>query len=78
MPDIDVIVITAHEDMETAIAAMKGGAFEFLVKPLDLEQVELVIARCFRDRTLRRRMRHFTEEAAEPYGLRRLVGRDRG
>lgn len=75
-PDTDVIVVTAHEDMETAIAAMKGGAYEFLVKPLDLDQVELVIARCIRDRAVRRRMRHYTEEAAEPYALRRLVGRD--
>jgi DNA-binding NtrC family response regulator len=76
LPDADVIMITAHEDMETALAAIKAGAYEFLVKPLDLEQVELVIARCFRDRTLRRRMRHLTAEAAEPYALRRLVGRD--
>jgi DNA-binding NtrC family response regulator len=76
LPDIDAIVITAHEDMETALAAIKAGAYEFLVKPLDLDQVELVIARCFRDRGLRRRMRHLTEEAAEPYALRRLVGRD--
>ena len=75
-PDTDVIVVTAHEDMETAIAAMKGGAYEFLVKPLDLDQVELVIARCIRDRAVRRRIRHYTEEAAEPYALRRLVGRD--
>jgi len=75
-PDTDVIVVTAHEDMETAIAAMKGGAYEFLVKPLDLDQVELVITRCIRDRAVRRRMRHYTEEAAQPYALRRLVGRD--
>ncbi len=74
--DADVIMMTAHEDMETALAAIKGGAYEFLVKPLDLDQVELVIARCFRDRGVRRRMRHLVAEAAEPYALKRLVGRD--
>jgi DNA-binding NtrC family response regulator len=76
LPEVDVVVITAHEDMETAIAAIRAGAYEYLVKPLDLDQVEAVIARCFRDRTMRRRMRHLTAEAAEPYTLRRLVGRD--
>jgi DNA-binding NtrC family response regulator len=75
-PDVDVIVITAHEDMQTAITAMKDGAYEFLVKPLDLDQVELVIARCFRDRAVRRRMHLYKAEAAEPYELRRLIGRD--
>jgi DNA-binding NtrC family response regulator len=75
-PDVDVIVITAHEDMQTAITAMKDGAYEFLVKPLDLDQVELVIARCFRDRAVRRRMHMYKAEAAEPYELRRLIGRD--
>lgn len=76
LPDVDAIMVTAHEDMETALDAIKSGAYEFLVKPLDLNQVELVIARCFRDRALRRRVRHLTEAAAEPYALRRLVGRD--
>ena len=75
-PDMDVIVITAHEDMDTALAAIKSGAYEYLVKPLDLDQMELVIARCFRDRAVRGRIRHFAEEAAEPYSLRRLVGHD--
>lgn len=39
-PDIDVVVMTAYEDMSTAVAAMKAGAFEYLVKPLDLNQID--------------------------------------
>ena len=35
--DADVLVITAFEDMETAVAAMKAGAYDYLVKPLDLK-----------------------------------------
>jgi two-component system response regulator AtoC len=75
-PDIDVIMLTAHEDMNTAIAAIKAGAREFLIKPLDLDQLELVLSRCFRDRTTRRRMQHLSTEAAAPYAVQRLVGRD--
>lgn len=74
-PDLDVIVITAHEDMNTAIAAMKAGAYDYLVKPLDLDQIDLVVERCLRDRTLRAQAKRLVAEAAEPFELKRLVGR---
>jgi two-component system response regulator AtoC len=74
--DADVLVITAFEDMETAVAAMKAGAYDYLVKPLDLDQVDLVVGRCFRDRSLRRRMRHLSSKASEEHSMDHLVGRD--
>jgi two-component system response regulator AtoC len=73
---IDVVMITAHEDMPTAIRAMKAGAYDYLVKPLDLDELDLLTERCFRERALRRRVGHLSKEAAEPYTLDRLVGRD--
>ena len=75
-PDIDVLVITAHEDMRSAMEAMKAGAYDYLVKPLDLDQIDLLIERCFLDRRLRRRAQQLSAEAAEPYALNQLVGRD--
>jgi DNA-binding NtrC family response regulator len=74
--DIDVLVITAHEDMKTAVSAMKAGAYDYLVKPLDLDQIDLLLERCFRDRSLRRRVRHLTAEASGGHELEHLVGRD--
>jgi len=42
-PDLPIIVITAHSDLENAVAAYKGGAFEYLPKPFDIDEaVELV------------------------------------
>jgi len=42
-PGLPIIVITAHSDLESAVAAYKGGAFEYLPKPFDLDEaVELV------------------------------------
>ena len=42
-PDLPVIVITAHSDLENAVAAYKGGAFEYLPKPFDIDEaVDLV------------------------------------
>jgi len=74
--DADVAVITAHEEMKTAMEAMQAGAYDYLVKPLDLTAIEHLVERCLRDRTLRRRMDHLTAEAAEGHDLKELVGRD--
>lgn len=74
--DVDVLVITAHEDMSTAVSAMRAGAYDYLVKPLDLDEIDLQVERCFRDRSLRRRVRHLSDEAADGHELDRLVGRD--
>jgi len=42
-PDLPIIVITAHTDLENAVAAYKGGAFEYLPKPFDIDEaVDLV------------------------------------
>ncbi|HEX9939288.1 MAG TPA: sigma-54 dependent transcriptional regulator [Longimicrobium sp.] len=55
MPGVDVIVMTGYDDMGTTIQAMRGGAYDFLAKPLDLEQLDLLVDRCLRDRAARAR-----------------------
>ena len=75
-PEVDVIVITAHQDMQTALGAMKAGAYDYLTKPLDLDQIELVLARCVRDRSLRRKVKLLTGDGDEPRDRLGLVGRD--
>jgi two-component system nitrogen regulation response regulator GlnG len=46
-PKCPVIFVTAHGTTETAIEAMKGGAFDYLVKPVDLERLSQVLERAF-------------------------------
>jgi two-component system nitrogen regulation response regulator GlnG len=46
-PKRPVIFITAHGTTETAIDAMKGGAFDYLVKPVDLDRLSLILERAF-------------------------------
>jgi two-component system nitrogen regulation response regulator GlnG len=46
-PKRPVIFITAHGTADTAIEAMKAGAFDYLLKPLDLERISQVLARAF-------------------------------
>jgi len=49
-PHIPVIIMTAHSDLDTAVAAFKGGAFEYLPKPFDIEEALTVINRAIRQR----------------------------
>ena len=49
-PDTDVVVFTGHADVEGAIRSMKSGASDYIIKPLDLDEVEGVIERCLAKR----------------------------
>ena len=54
-PSIDVILMTAYDDMPTVVSGMRAGAVEFLVKPLDLHHVRRVLDATFEDRKSRAR-----------------------
>jgi len=49
-PDIPAIVITAHSDLDSAVAAYKSGAFEYLPKPFDIDEAMELVARAARQR----------------------------
>lgn len=53
-PNVDVVLMTAFDDMSTVVTAMREGAVEFLVKPLDLVELRRVLKRVFDDRRSRR------------------------
>ena len=50
-PEIPAIVITAHSDLESAVAAYKSGAFEYLPKPFDVDEAVELVSRAARQRT---------------------------
>ncbi|MBI2933697.1 MAG: sigma-54-dependent Fis family transcriptional regulator [Planctomycetes bacterium] len=51
-PDVPIIMITAHGAVRDAVAAMKAGAYDFLGKPIDLDELEAVVTRAARHRAL--------------------------
>lgn len=74
-PSVDVVLVTAYEDLDTAASAMRDGAVDFLVKPLDLHELRATVDRVFRDRELRNRESpEFSDDEDERAGAR-LVGR---
>jgi DNA-binding NtrC family response regulator len=65
-PDVPVIVITAFGSIETAVAAIRGGAYDFVTKPLDVEALALAVDRAIQHRTLRdevKRLRRAVDES---------------
>jgi DNA-binding NtrC family response regulator len=51
-PDVEAILITAYGAIETAVEAMKVGAADYLTKPIDLDELSLIIERIAKHRTL--------------------------
>jgi two-component system, NtrC family, response regulator AtoC len=51
--DMPVIVITAYANMETAVAAIRAGAYDFVTKPFDMDELALTIERALRHRALK-------------------------
>jgi DNA-binding NtrC family response regulator len=73
-PDTAVIVITAYGSEKIAVEAMKLGAADYVPKPFDNDELELVVGRVLEGMTLRRDLRLFQEQAAGTYRLDNLIG----
>ncbi len=71
----DVITITAFGTIDTAIKAMKLGAFDYITKPFEIEQLLIAVDRALRDRQLRSEVARLREEVAEKYRFENIIGR---
>jgi two-component system response regulator AtoC len=72
--DVLVILLTAYASVETAVEAMKQGAYHFANKPFNLDDVAATVDRALETTRLRREVRQYRSDAARPYSLQRLVG----
>jgi two-component system, NtrC family, response regulator AtoC len=72
--DILVILLTAFASVETAVEAMRHGAYHFANKPFNLDDVAATVERALETTRLRREVRQFRTNAARPYSLQRIVG----
>src|SRR5690242_3248249 len=75
MPDSPIcIMMTAYGSVDTAVEAMKRGAYDFVTKPLNLDKVELLISRALRDRKLLEENRTLRQQVDERFGLGNIIG----
>ena len=73
-PDVPVIMLTAHKNVETVVEAMRAGAFDYATKPFDLNDVVLRVNRALDTTRMRRELRTLRDAAARPFGLASIIG----
>src|SRR4029079_8067625 len=67
-------MMTAYGSVDLAVEAMKRGAYDFVTKPLNLDKVEMLIARAVQSRKLEQENRALREQVDERYGLENIWG----
>ena len=74
-PGVTVVMMTAHGTIQNAVEAMKLGAFDYVTKPVDLDEVKIIVERAQEDRRLRQEVRYYREKEARDFEIASLVGR---
>jgi len=73
-PDTLVILLTAYASVDTAVEAMKHGAYHYANKPFDVDEIALLVEKALETTQLRREVRALRATQARPYSLDRIVG----
>ena len=74
-PETAVIMITAYGSERTAVEAMKLGAADYLPKPFDNDELELVVDRVMEGLTLRRELRLLQAQVVDTYRFENIIGK---
>jgi two-component system response regulator AtoC len=78
IPDLPVVLVTAFASVETAVQAMKTGAFDYLKKPFDPEELELVVERAVEHGRLRRENARLKSALDGQFSVQGIVGKSQG
>ena len=70
-----VIIISARDDMRTTVQAVKLGAYDYLVKPLDANRIKLTVQRALEQRRTSLALAHMVAEEREDHGVDNIVGK---
>src|SRR4029077_1452521 len=75
-PDTLVIMLTAYSNVDTAVEAMRQGAYHYANKPFNIDEIMLLVEKALETTALRREVRSLRANQAQPYSLDRIVGDD--
>ncbi len=73
-PDVPVVLITAFGSMDSAVAAIRAGAYDFITKPFDLETLRLTLARAVQHRSLKDEVKRLRRVVADVQGHDQMIG----
>jgi two-component system, NtrC family, nitrogen regulation response regulator GlnG len=75
-PSALVIIVTAHGKMESAVNAMKEGAYDYLEKPFDIDELKIVVEKAFREIAIREELLSL-RQTREEYKNSELIGKSK-
>ncbi|MBA3503902.1 MAG: sigma-54-dependent Fis family transcriptional regulator, partial [Deltaproteobacteria bacterium] len=73
-PDIPVLMLTAFGSFETAVGAIRAGAYDFVTKPVEIEALAIAVRRAAEHRSLRGEVKRLREVVAQTRGRGDLIG----
>jgi DNA-binding NtrC family response regulator len=76
-PDVEIIMVSAVKDVETAVKAMKYGAYDYVVKPFIVDDIKNIITRAIEKHHLIREVTYLRDELERYHPFEQIVGKDR-
>jgi DNA-binding NtrC family response regulator len=73
-PDIPCVMVSASVNVRPVVEAMKAGAYDFVIKPFDIEEIRRIVARAIENCALRRKVELLQSEVSREYPVHDLVG----
>ena len=74
-PDIPVIIMTAYASVDTAVDALKSGAYDYLIKPLDIDELKLLVDKALRYHQLEQENLFLKERLNNRFDFSKIIGR---
>ncbi len=74
-PEIIVVMITGYVDVKTTLAALRGGAYDFIGKPIHLEELRITLRNSVETRKLRRQVKHLRKSHVKRFKFDQIIGK---
>ena len=76
-PDIPILMMTAYASVDTAVQAMRSGAYDYLTKPLDIDELKILVAKALRHHQLEKENIFLKEQLGSRFDFSNIIGRSR-
>ena len=76
-PSVPVVMMTAYASVKTAVEALKTGAYDYLTKPLDIDELKILVEKALEHYRLREENVSLRERLSDRYDFSRIIGRSR-
>jgi two-component system response regulator HydG len=74
-PGIPIIIMTAYASVDTAVDALKSGAYDYLTKPLDIEELKILVKKALHHRKLEQENIYLKERLGDRFNFSNIIGR---